>query len=38
MRPAPWGVVGFWERYFDGDPEAIAIFEEEREKIVSSDP
>ena|SRR2546425_9075809 len=33
-----WNQPGFWERYFDNDSEAIRIFEEERRKIVESDP
>jgi hypothetical protein len=28
----------FWERFFDGEPEAIAMFEEQRAKIVAADP
>lgn len=30
--PGPWIEPGFWERYFDGDREAIAQFEAERGK------
>jgi hypothetical protein len=28
VRPARWR-SGFWEQYFDDEPEAVAIFEEE---------
>lgn len=27
--PARWLQPGFWERYFDGDPEAVAVFKSE---------
>jgi hypothetical protein len=27
LGPAPWLEPGFWERYFDGDPDAIAAYE-----------
>jgi hypothetical protein len=27
LAPAAWLEPGFWERYFDLDPEAIATFE-----------
>lgn len=33
-----WSKVGFWERYFDDDPEAVRLFEEDREKIIREDP
>ena len=36
LEPASWARVGFWEEYFDGEPEAVATFEQERERIVMS--
>lgn len=27
--PPSWSVMGFWERYFDAEPEAIKIFSDE---------
>jgi hypothetical protein len=30
LSPRPWTDTGFWERYYDRDPKAIKIFEEER--------
>jgi hypothetical protein len=38
LRPERWNQPGFWERYYDKDPEAIRIFEEERRKIIENDP
>ena len=38
LGPASWGRPGFWEKYFDREPEAVACFEEERKKIVSFQP
>ncbi len=38
LGPSAWSRAGFWEEYFDGDAEARACFEEERKKIVASDP
>lgn len=29
LGPAPWLESGFWERYFDRDPEAVATFQRE---------
>jgi hypothetical protein len=34
--PQPWNEPGFWERAFDGDPEALKIYEQERDKIVGA--
>jgi hypothetical protein len=31
--PEPWTVTGFWERFFDGEPDAVQIFKEESEKL-----
>lgn len=30
MCPKAWLEPGFWERYFDREPEAVAIFDEQR--------
>jgi hypothetical protein len=35
--PRGWRAAGFWERFFDGEPEAVAAFGEERAKIVAAD-
>jgi hypothetical protein len=29
IAPQPWTVSGFWERFFDREPEALLIFEEQ---------
>ena len=34
FAPAAWLEDGFWERYFDGEPAAVATFEAEKHKIV----
>lgn len=33
LTPQPWAERGFWERYFDQDPEAIRIFNEQKKLI-----
>ncbi|HEU5047679.1 MAG TPA: hypothetical protein VFT64_07540 [Rickettsiales bacterium] len=33
LAPKPWLEPGFWERYFDYDPKAIKIYEEEIQKM-----
>ena len=38
LRPEHWNQPSFLERYYDKDPEAIRIFEEERRKIIEADP
>jgi hypothetical protein len=38
LAPEPWTQKGFWERYFDSDPEAMASFERERAKILAAAP
>jgi hypothetical protein len=38
FEPEAWSGVGFWERFFDGEPEAVAAFKEEQAKIVATDP
>lgn len=32
-----WRQSGFWERYYDRDPEAVHIFKEEQRKIIAND-
>lgn len=36
LAPPRWLVPGFWERYFDGEPDAVAVFEEDRAVILRS--
>ena len=38
LGPEAWNQPGFWEAFYDREPEAVACFEEERRKIVASDP
>lgn len=38
LTPEPWSYLGFMERYYNGDPEAIKIFHEEEKKIIEADP
>ena len=38
LSPEAWGRLGFWEQYYDREPQALQVFEEERRKIVESDP
>jgi hypothetical protein len=38
LAPDAWNTPGFWERFFDADADAIAVFNEERAKIVAADP
>ncbi len=35
LDPATWVEPGFWERYFDGEMEAVSCFELEFNKIVN---
>jgi hypothetical protein len=35
LSPRPWTHTGFWERYYDRDPNAVQIFEEERTRTVN---
>jgi hypothetical protein len=35
IGPRPWLELGFWERYFDGDPVSISEFEEELRRMTS---
>lgn len=34
LRPSAWTRLGFWEEYFNGEPEAKRIYEEEKNKII----
>ena len=33
FQPAAWAGAGFWERFFDGDPDASRAYHEEVDKI-----
>ncbi len=33
-----WSQLGFWERFYDRDPEARKVFEEEKTRILRADP
>jgi hypothetical protein len=37
MAPARWTGPGFWEDYFNQDPKAEKIFEQERQKMLSEE-
>lgn len=34
FAPPRWLERGFWERYFDDEPDAVAVFEEDRRRIL----
>ncbi|MFF5437122.1 hypothetical protein [Streptomyces achromogenes] len=36
LCPEPWSRPGFWESYYDHDPQALALYEQERRVIVES--
>ncbi|QLH20464.1 hypothetical protein [Streptomyces sp. Rer75] len=36
LRPEPWSQPGFWESYFDHEPQAREVFEAEKRKILAS--
>jgi hypothetical protein len=38
LAPEPWSRPGFWEEFYDREPEAMACFEEYRKLIVASEP
>jgi hypothetical protein len=38
LSPRPWTRPGFWEQYYDGEPDAVKVFEEERKKIIEAEP
>jgi len=38
FQPEAWSRPGFWEEFFDREPEAVACFEEYRKLIIASDP
>ena len=37
LSPEPWNQPGFWERYYERDPDAIRVFEEESRRIIQQD-
>ena len=37
FAPNAWTKAGFWERFYDGEPAEIQIFDEEVIKIIQSD-
>jgi hypothetical protein len=38
LAPSAWNASGFWESFFEREPEAVACFEEQRARIVGCDP
>jgi len=36
--PAAWSRIGFWEEYYDRQPDAVRVFEQELQALVSADP
>lgn len=38
LTPEAWSQSGFWERYYDREPNAVRIFEEEKRKIIDVEP
>jgi hypothetical protein len=38
MTTETWSQPGYWERYYDRDPEALKVFDEEKAKITQDDP
>jgi hypothetical protein len=38
LTPEPWSHAGFWERFYDKDPDAMRVFEREKGKIINADP
>ncbi|MFG2930257.1 hypothetical protein [Streptomyces achromogenes] len=36
LCPESWSRPGFWESYYDHDPQALALYEEERRAIMES--
>ncbi|WEH34788.1 hypothetical protein PZB75_16370 [Streptomyces sp. AM 4-1-1] len=35
LCPESWNTPGFWDAFYDGDPQAIAVYEDERTAILS---
>ena len=38
MSPVAWQTPGFYEKFYDHEPEAYSIFEQERDVIFHEDP
>ncbi|MFH8400471.1 hypothetical protein ACH4E9_23960 [Streptomyces anulatus] len=36
LCPESWNAPGFWEAYYDGNPRAITVYEDERAEILSN--
>lgn len=36
LRPESWNQLGFWESYYDHDPQAVEVYEAEKQEIMSS--
>jgi hypothetical protein len=37
LAPAAWHDDGFWDRVFDGEPEALASFESAKESLLAEE-
>jgi hypothetical protein len=37
IGPESWQRPGFWERYYNDDPEAVAIYEREVKQMLAED-
>jgi hypothetical protein len=38
LAPRAWSSPGFWESYFDGDSDALSLFEREQEAMLEEEP
>lgn len=38
LTPEAWRQTGFWEKYYDRNPDAIQVFEEEKRKLIDEGP
>ncbi|WP_381554272.1 hypothetical protein [Streptomyces eurythermus] len=36
LCPESWNRPGFWESYYDHDPQALTLYEQERQAIIES--
>ena len=37
LAPKAWSEPDFWEKYFDGDAEAISLFQSEKDKMLEGE-